>query len=676
MFGIFNKTKTKTTDPEILRKQLQTFERISYLLVSGTPLEETLTEVAKVIPQVLGVSLVAILLWNKNKKQLTLEKTSIPRVAEVFVESSTGGKVKEIVYPTGDSENLFTKAIEEKQIQYTQKVESTLTPLMTEGQAKILVGLVRTQIKLLVVVPLLIGDEVLGVIALGWKSKELDDDDRGVISTFAYQVAVGMYNSRLFTSNTKQLELLASQNERLQSINSLTNKIITNFNPSDMVQEALDVIPELFGYLGAIYASYDKETKDLHIRAYSRNELSKSAFEMLGMDPLSVVLNLGDEKSDGNVSKEAINEDKIVFTNRFHNLSRGVVGDFLADRLQDFMKLTAIVTLPVKMKGEIVGALNFLLANQSIEQIKEKEIETIRIIANQISVALENASLYQQVQEGLEQVKIANQQLQEKYQFEKDMMGIMGHELRTPMTVARGMSELLIHKVDNDVAHEKEYFKDKLEKIHMSVMKESELIQTMLSTSHIDNNKMNFQFMDFDLQDIIDYSVMAFKPDAVAKGLELIYEKPAEKLPTVYSDQNRIQEVINNLISNAIKYTNTGSVKVYLEFDKEFIHFHVKDTGIGIPENEMQNIGKKFYRIHQQDKTNLNKASGTGLGLYVVKGLLEALGGKLEVESEAGKGSTFTAVIPVKSIDQSQPNGQTPQDHEHKGDLFKQMGLK
>ena len=674
MFDFFNQKPKLDTDPELLRKQLQTFERISYLLVSGTPLDETLTEIAKVIPQVLGVSLVAILLWDKHTKKLSLQKTSIPRIAEVFVETSTGKKVKEIIYPTENANNLFTKAINEKQIQYTNNVESTLLPLMTPGQAKILVGLVKTQIKLLVVVPLIVGEEVVGVLALGWKNAELTDNDRGIISTFAYQVGVGMYNSRLFTSNRKQVDLLESQNKRLQSLNTLTNKIITNLDPKEVVQEALDAIPSLFGYIGALYSTYDKEAGFTQIRAYSRNEISKSAFELVGMDPTSITLNLNDPKSEGNVIREAIFEDKVVFTNRFHNLSKGVVSDFLGDRVQDLMRLTAIVTFPVKVKGEITGVLNFFLSNQSIEQIKKEEIETIKIIANQIAVSLENASLYSQVEEALEQLKASNQQLQEKYQFEKDMMGIMGHELRTPMTVARGMSELLISKVDKDVANEVDYFKDKLEKIHMSVMKESELIQTMLSTSHIDNNKMNFQFMEFDFLDVVDYSVMAFKQDAASKKLDFIYEKPTEKLPAIYSDQNRVQEVVNNLISNAIKYTNQGSVKVFMELKGEFIHFSVKDTGIGIPEKEMQNIGKKFYRIHQQSAENkkLSGASGTGLGLYVVKGILEALGGELSVQSEEGKGSTFTAVIPLKAKE----DPAAPKAVEHKGDMFSQMGLK
>jgi signal transduction histidine kinase len=281
------------------------------------------------------------------------------------------------------------------------------------------------------------------------------------------------------------------------------------------------------------------------------------------------------------------------------------------------------------------------------------------------------------VDKALNQLKITNQQLQEKYQFEKDMMGIMGHELRTPMTVARGMSELLINKVDKDVAKETGYFKDKLEKIHMSILKESDLIQTMLSTSHIDNNKMDLQLTKFDFIDLVDYAVMAFRKEGELKGLKVNYKKPTVPMKAMYSDQSRTQEVVNNLISNAIKYTNKGSVTIRYEAIDDFVHFSVIDTGIGIPEDQMPNIGKKFYRVHQylDDKKDVVRAGGTGLGLYVVKGILEAVRGKLKIESIENKGSTFTAIMPLNAHPNKDESfiTQRPID---KNDMFEELGYK
>ena len=261
-----------------------------------------------------------------------------------------------------------------------------------------------------------------------------------------------------------------------------------------------------------------------------------------------------------------------------------------------------------------------------------------------------NQVLQQKIDVATSELQKQKSQLEEKYQFEKDMIGIMGHELRTPMTVARGMAELLLRKIDNKFNLDTNYLKEKLEKIFDSIIKEASLIQTMLSTSHIDNNKVNLQLTEFDLIETIEFAIMSFKKDADLKNLKLTFVHPDEKLPHMINDQSRVQEIVNNLISNAIKYTNQGSVTVNVKKVNDFVEYSVKDSGIGIPQSEINNIGRKFYRIHQHldEKKDVVRAGGTGLGLYVVKGLLEAMGGELRVESEEGKGSTFTAVFPIE----------------------------
>jgi signal transduction histidine kinase len=316
-----------------------------------------------------------------------------------------------------------------------------------------------------------------------------------------------------------------------------------------------------------------------------------------------------------------------------------------------------------------------------------QDIDFIKYLKANVSIALSRAILYQEVEDFSDtlQVKVdkatsalqvQKAELQRKYQFEKDMMGIMGHELRTPMTVARGLAEILLQKAGAGKGMENDYLKEKLEKIFNSINKESDLIQTLLSTSHIDNQKVNLQVSNFDLNELIDYAMFTFKKDADAKKLKLTFEESKDKLPTMNSDQSRIQEIINNLISNAIKYTNEGSVKVSVESKEDMIHFTVQDSGIGIPENEINNIGKKFYRIHQHldQKKDIVRAGGTGLGLYVVNGLLDIMGGKLIIKSEEGKGSTFTAVFPVEL--KQNDRVLLTEDRFGDNDMFDKMGLK
>jgi signal transduction histidine kinase len=239
--------------------------------------------------------------------------------------------------------------------------------------------------------------------------------------------------------------------------------------------------------------------------------------------------------------------------------------------------------------------------------------------------------------------------IEEKYRIERDMIGIMGHELRTPITVARGMTELILAKINSGQDLDFNYLKEKLEKIHISITKEADLIQTMLSTSHVDNSKINLQATQFNIVDTIEFSLQAYQKDAEAKQLKLAFENHKADGLLITNDPNRVQEIINNLISNAIKYTNQGSVTVTLDEKDGQVIFSVKDTGIGIPKKELQNIGKKFYRVHQHLNSShtIVRAGGTGLGIYVVKGLLKAMGGELLIESEVNVGSTFTAIFPI-----------------------------
>jgi signal transduction histidine kinase len=315
-----------------------------------------------------------------------------------------------------------------------------------------------------------------------------------------------------------------------------------------------------------------------------------------------------------------------------------------------------------------------------------EDLNYLDSLITNLSVGIERSLLYlekldseknlkERVKSATKTLRTQKKELQDKYQFEKDMMGILGHELRTPMTVAKGMAELVMAKNKNQQI-DPAYLEDKMHKIYDSIIKESDLIQTMLSTSHVDNDKLNLQIMPVNLLEVIEYSFSAFQQDAKNKQLELIYEKPSFSVPLINSDPNRVQEIINNLVSNAVKYTHQGHVRIFLVQENEFIVVNIEDTGIGIPRNEIENLGKKFYRLHQHlDKyKDVVRAGGTGLGLYVVKGVLRALGGELRVKSESGNGSTFSAVFPIQA--KVDPSMVVVRNSDDQHDMFHQLGLK
>ena len=169
-------------------------------------------------------------------------------------------------------------------------------------------------------------------------------------------------------------------------------------------------------------------------------------------------------------------------------------------------------------------------------------------------------------------------------------------------------------------------------------------LEDLLNASRIERGKMEFTFRPTDLQEITDALVKQFGPIAQMKNLKLNYRAPKIKLPQITADGEKIMQVVNNLIDNAMKYTHRGSVNVSLQKEDGSIVWRVKDTGIGIKPEELKKIFEKFGR----GSRSIHEVGGLGLGLYVAKVVVDQHKGRLWVESEGeGKGSMFAVSLPM-----------------------------
>lgn len=159
------------------------------------------------------------------------------------------------------------------------------------------------------------------------------------------------------------------------------------------------------------------------------------------------------------------------------------------------------------------------------------------------------------------------------------------------------MSKVKLMKKENIVDYD--YILDKVNTINDSLQRESNIVETTLSTSMIDNNKTEIINEPLDIVEIIEYAINAHMQMALKKGLTLTYEKPEFKVPIFTSDSAKIQEIVTNLVSNAVKYTFKGYVKAKLYIDDEYIYFSVEDSGEGIPKELLSKLGQKFCRVNQ-----------------------------------------------------------------------------
>lgn len=179
-----------------------------------------------------------------------------------------------------------------------------------------------------------------------------------------------------------------------------------------------------------------------------------------------------------------------------------------------------------------------------------------------------------------------------------------------------------------------------------SVRRELTLIETLLSATKVEGNRIQLHLTKIDMKDVIDDSLEALRRDAQEKGLTINYDPPQHEI-IAYADRVRTQEVMDNFLSNAIKYTPRGQITISVGEDDGFAWISVKDSGVGISREDIKKLGKKFFRAQPHYSAEDGaRPSGTGLGLYVTFELIDVMNGKRDIQSEIGKGSTFSFYLP------------------------------
>ncbi|MCX6677414.1 MAG: PAS domain S-box protein [Methanothrix sp.] len=278
--------------------------------------------------------------------------------------------------------------------------------------------------------------------------------------------------------------------------------------------------------------------------------------------------------------------------------------------------------------GSVVGAIESI---RDISRYKENE-EDLQITNRQLEIATEHA------EQMAKQAKQANA-------AKSEFLANMSHEIRTPMNAVIGMTNLLLYENLNPRQ------KECVETIGNSGEALLAIINNILDLSKIEGGMMELEHQPFALRSSIEESLHLIAAIASEKGLNVAYYIDKNTPMVILGDPTRLRQILVNLLSNAAKFSEKGGavISVFsrkLEKDNHEIHFAVKDTGIGIPEDK---LGRLFQSFSQVDASTTRRYGGTGLGLVISKKLVEMMGGKIWVESEVGKGSTFHFTIQANS---------------------------
>ena len=223
-------------------------------------------------------------------------------------------------------------------------------------------------------------------------------------------------------------------------------------------------------------------------------------------------------------------------------------------------------------------------------------------------------------------------------------LATMSHELRTPMNSIIGFTGILLKEFAGPLNDEQ---KKQLLMVKNSGQHLLGLINDILDISKIEAGKLNVSKAPFNYLSTLENTIEFLSPQANKKGLQIIAEFSETKI-TLNSDERRVEQVVLNLISNAIKFSNQGKIIVKVDVNKNVLTTQIIDNGIGISKEDQNKLFMPFIQLESGLKRS---HEGTGLGLAICKSLVEKLGGKIQVTSEIGKGSNFTFKVPLEHID-------------------------
>lgn len=287
-----------------------------------------------------------------------------------------------------------------------------------------------------------------------------------------------------------------------------------------------------------------------------------------------------------------------------------------------------------------------LLAWEETRRLAEKlRLSNEELTSMNEELQYQSEELQQQAEELKEQkteLETKRSQVEEANRLKSEFLSNMSHELRTPLNSIMALSQLIIAQgVGKDPGQEIEYLKV-IERNGLILLK---LINEILDLSRIEVGQMELNLSDFTPEDVVRRVVETTRPIVESKKLELVVR--IDQAPVIHSDEEKLQQILLNLLSNAEKFTEKGSIEMALSESQGEVSFVVSDTGIGIPESELESI---FEEFRQLDGSTTRKYEGVGLGLSISQKLARLLGGRITVQSRPAKGSVFTLVLPTRYI--------------------------
>jgi len=481
--------------------------------------------------------------------------------------------------------------------------------------------------KAFVMVPLLAGGELVGSITIPDYEREdaFTDLPINMLETIASNMGTAIQNVRLFDETQRLLKETEQRATELQIINNIGQTLTESGDLKSMIQRVGERIQEALKINNVAISIFDKENERVLAPYMVRNgEQITLTEEIFDLHSYKVMIRASARR--GGVSWVVKGDEVEKFWHRW----QGTIGD-------DVPK--SVVVLPLLAGREVIGGIS-LADYEKEDAFTDLSLNLLETIASNMGTAVQNVRLFEETKRLFAEAEEARAAAEQANKAKSTFLANMSHELRTPLNAIMGFTQIVKGKAEG-ILPEKQI--SNLDKVLTSSQHLLGLINTVLDIAKIEAGRMDVIPGKFSLGGFADQCLALAAP--LLKPNVTLEKQVDETIGWVYSDQDKIKQIVLNLLSNAAKFTHEGKIILKVEkLEGEMISVSVKDSGIGISEEA---VGRVFEEFQQAETTTTRQYGGTGLGLTISRNLARLLGGDLTAASVLGEGSTFTLTFPM-----------------------------